>query len=113
MITALVTLGLFCGAMKIGNFYLVLVMVGVFGFFEIPIIGIGYSFTAMNSLPISPAASCGIAHLIISLFTVGQSSLVSIWIEDNAWIAMGIIGGFQAVGIACSLLVREKVDRSV
>lgn len=56
--------------------------ISLFGFMIIPILGIGYTFTAMNCLPISPAASCGIVHILNSVVTLGLNELVAHYLDE-------------------------------
>ena len=69
-----------------------------FGFMLIPIVGVGYTFTAMNFLPISPAASCGIVHIGNAGLSFVLASFAAVYVTDNAWISLlimfmsGVIG---------------------
>jgi len=82
--------------------------IGIFGLSLIPIVGVGYSFTAMNFLPISPAASCGIVHIA----NAGLSYLISIWasvyVNSYAWYSLLILIGSALFGIAAGLMTKER-----
>lgn len=75
----------------------------LFGFMLIPIVGVGYTFTAMNFLPISPAASCGIVHIANAGFSFLLATFASVYVVDYAWYSLlimfvsGIVGSFAGL----------------
>jgi len=73
--STILTLIITISALWLGNSVFMFASIGIFGFTLIPIVGVGYSFTAMNFLPISPAASCGIIHI----GNAGVSYVLSLW----------------------------------
>jgi len=90
---------------------LVFISLGLYGFFLIPIIGIGYTFTAMNFLPISPASSCGIVHISVALSSTALASIVSIYVETKVWYSLGALAISNILGLIAALLVRETVSK--
>lgn len=72
----------------------------------IPILGIGYTFTAMNCLPVSPAASCGIVHILNSAVTLILNQLVAIFLETHVWGSIGVMGGSILLGTLLSFPIR-------
>ena len=98
--------------LETSNLAVALPAIAVFGFFLVPVIGVGYAFTGMNFLHVNPAASCGIAHMAIAIFTIIQTSACSIFIEKNKWIAIGIIIGCSVIAILCGFFIKEKIDKS-
>lgn len=81
----------------------------MFGFCIIPILGIGYTFTAMNSLPISPAASCGIVHIANSVYTLFLNTAVGWVIDDHIWAALGILSGSIVLGNIFGVFITSHV----
>jgi hypothetical protein len=90
----------------------VTVLLGVFGFCLIPIIGVGYSFTSMNSFPISAAASCGIVHIANAAFSSLLTALVSIFIENHRWVSIGILLGSVILSIFFGIFITETINKS-
>lgn len=91
-------------ALWIGNLYLMYFGLGLFGFLLIPIVGVGYTFTAMNFLPISPAASCGIVHIANAAFSFLLASWAAMYVVSNAWYSLLILFGAGLVACVCGLL---------
>lgn len=80
--------------------------ISFFGFMIIPILGIGYTFTAMNCLPVSPAASCGIVHILNSVVTLILNQLIAIYLETYVWGSIGIMGLSILLGAILTLPIR-------
>lgn len=82
------------------------VTIGIFGFLLIPIVGVGYTFMAMNFLPISPAASCGIAHIGNAAVSFGLAEIASLFVEDdkNVWYALVILGVSGVFAVICGFI---------
>jgi hypothetical protein len=100
-------------ALWYGNVPIMFVAISIFGFLLIPVVGVGYTFTAMNFLPISPATSCGIAHIGNAAVSFGLAEIASLFVEEgaNAWYALVVMGASGLVGIVAALLI--KVNPSV
>jgi hypothetical protein len=94
------------GAMWMGNIFFMYFALGLFGFLLIPIVGVGYTFTAMNFLPISPAASCGIVHIANAGFSFILAALASNYVEENGWYSLGIMFVAGFIGIICGLATK-------
>lgn len=95
-----------------GNVTFMFLTIGVFGFLLIPIVGVGYTFMAMNFLPISPAASCGIAHIGNAAVSFGLAEVASIFVEDdgNAWYALIVMGVSGIIAVIAGCLSRENAS---
>lgn len=92
---------------------------GIFGFCLIPVIGVGASFISINFMPISAAASVGIANMGSAVIATILSGVVSYFYtstEDNPapdsykYIGILVLVGSCAAGILLSLLVKETVN---
>ena len=83
-------------------------LLGLFGFCLIPILGVGYSFTSILFLPVSPAASCGIIHISNSAVSALLTFLVSFFVTKNKWVSVGILVGFAFIGLIFGLFVKEN-----
>ena len=77
--------GLMMGALTIGNDYLQGASMFLYGFGLLPIIGIGNSFAAMQQLPISPAATCGLMLIFASIIQSGITFLVTYLTNQGKW----------------------------
>ena len=81
------------------------VSIAIFGFLLIPIVGVGYTFTAMNFLPVSPATSCGIVHIGNAAISFVLAEVASLFVEDgrNAWYALMVMGvsGLRGIVAGC------------
>lgn len=91
LISIFVAFGTVCIALPSKSFIFAEFALAFFGFTIIPILGIGYTFTGMNFLPVSPAASCGIVHIANSLVTFLLNALISLVIDKNIWGAIIIL----------------------
>jgi hypothetical protein len=100
---------------------LVAICLGLFGFCLIPVIGVGFSFTAMNFAPISAAASCGIANMFNALVGCALTALVSYFYTESGdidnptpdsykWIGLFILAGSVLLGLIICLLIKETIN---
>lgn len=112
---------LLIGSMPTGISVLVAICLGIFGFCLIPVIGVGFSFTAINFSPISAAASCGIANMLNAVVGCGLTAVVSIFYTESddpdkptpgsyKWIGLGILSGSVFIGLIIGLLIKENVN---
>ena len=106
---SLIAIFALAGALSTENIYIVTPAIGFFGMALIPIIGVGYSFVAMQFLPISAAVSCGIVHIANALLSVVITSIVSIFVETHEWVAVGTLCGCTFLGAFCSLFTRSTI----
>ena len=90
---------------------------GIFGFCLIPVIGVGASFISINHMPISPAASVGLANMGSAIVATLLSGIVSYFYTstpDNPapksykYIGIAVLIGSAGIGIVLSLFVKEK-----
>lgn len=113
---------LLIGSLPTGVAVLVAICLGIFGFCLIPVIGVGFSFTAINFSPISAAASCGIANMVNAIVGCLLTFIVSFFYtesddEDNPtpdsykWIGLAILTGSILLGLLICLLIKENVNR--
>jgi len=95
--------------------------IGVFGFCLIPVIGVGASFISINFMPISSAASVGIANMGAAIIATALSGIVSYFYTDTEenpappsykYIGMLVLLLSCAAGIILSFFVKENVNRS-
>jgi len=112
---------LLIGALPTKTPVLVAIALGIFGFCLIPVIGVGFSFTAINFMPISAAASCGIANMLNAVVGCVLTAVVAIFYTEsddednpvpssNKWIGIGILASSVLVGLLVGLLVKENIN---
>ncbi len=94
-------------ALWAGNSYFMYFAIGLFGFTLIPIVGTGYTFTAINFLPISPAASCGIVHIANAGLSFGLASLAAYFVDEDGWSSILLMAIICIFAIGTGLLMKE------
>ena len=110
--------GLFAGSLlrfsfNLGRDYLIVVVIniGLFGFFLIPIIPVCYSFSVELTYPVSEAMSNGCMMLISQLFSVLGTILATKLADSQPNMCIYLFVTMMAVGCFGTFFIKEDLRR--
>ena len=89
-------------------------MLGIIGFFIIPILPVGYSFCVEIAHPVGEAQALGVMITFAQLLSTGMGTLIAIMLDDTEkdplkMESLFIITGLAVGGFFFSLLIRGKL----